>query len=235
MAGNRKAFMAYIKKVYEDMNASMKGFQDEKNLSGELFLAAIAKYTDKEFEALVVRIEEGSFYLPYYIENSNGGRVPVDKWIELAISIGGEPFSKLIIEDETSGITFVTPEEVPVGLLPRRRLIQTIESKLSTADDNSVRDEMTGQVTGDSKSSTFSAPQTTSLISRNFKANAAELSNARGGSIENGRMLNKMIIEQGGASLVPILKSGNRATVAKVLSRELTSAHIGNNLTAGKS
>lgn len=220
--GNRKATTNYIvtemAKLLKDNNSHVFVKQKLESLS------------DKEFDELMTSIENESFYLPYYISNSYPHKIDLEKLVKQSRELGFDPFNNLVVEDPHTGQTYLTEVKYWVGMFPGRRQTQYLLSKTSIAKDNKSRDVFTGQVAGDSKGSSMSAPQFASLLGRGCMANALEFAKARGGDIQAGRALMTSLINNGGASMDSVLKLNSSPTVKKTMASYLNAAHIQHDL-----
>ena len=179
---------------------------------------------------MVVSIETEKFYLPFYISNSEQGKIDLERLKDLSTDLGFPVFTRLIIEDAKTHQVFLTEVEYWVTMLPARRQTQYLLSKMSIAKDNKSRDAMTGQVAGSSKGSSLSAPQEAGMLGRGCVVNALEFAKCRGGDLSAGRALMTQLINTGGASLDPIMKNNTSPTIKNTVASYLTGAHLQHNL-----
>lgn len=173
--------------------------------------------SSSEIEQLAIAIRNSQFNLPYLRENLNDEPINIEKWIDLAESLGAEVFSHLWETDPATGEEYLTPHKYMVPILPTRRQSQNLDTKDSIPVDNNTRDLLTGQVTGASKGSALSKPQLDSLLERGLSNTAMEATKARGGDVEASRVYNRRIIETGGANLEELMALGTEATVQTTL------------------
>lgn len=227
--GNMKAAKAMIHAYYADLATTLKSYIDltEHN---KLYLETIDKMNAEEFEKFITDIENMDAFLGVMIPVQTGKRFPEDKIIALIRKYGGEPFTQLRVHDDVTGETFITPEKYWVPLLVKRRQIQTMESKAAIPVSNTVRDNLSGAVTGAAKGSSMSSVQTISQLGRGCHANALEFNKARGGDLTASRIFNKGLIENGEVSLKEILDAGSRPESTETLGIRWTVAHIDHNL-----
>lgn len=220
--GNRKAFTDYVVQQVSKIHSG--------NKTAERLKAKLESLSDKEFELMVQSILDETFYLPYYISNSEKGKIDITRLVNLSRSIGFDPFNVLEVEDPKTGDVYLTEVLYWVGMFPGRRQTQYLISKRSAAKDSKSRDVFTGQVAGDSKSSALSAPQLAGMLGRGCTNNALELAKFRGGDIQAGRAFMSMLINGGGVSMEPIVKAGTHATVNSTVGSYLNAAHLQHNL-----
>ena len=106
-----------------------------------------------------------------------------------------------------------TDYELRLGILQSKAEAQLLEYKISIADDNSHIDELTGQPTGDSKSTNISFPQYLILRSRGLDKSAEEFFKVRGGDAAAFNASNRAIIERGSVTLDQLRQLGTRLSL----------------------
>jgi hypothetical protein len=104
-----------------------------------------------------------------------------------------------------------------------------LTSKYSIADDSATIDELTGQPTGDSKTSAISFPQALINQSRGLGASNTEFYGIRGGNPRAFEAANRQIMETGSASIDDILQVGTRAKSTESLGNYFWAQHLENN------
>ncbi len=154
--GNMKAAKAYIHEYYAELAKVLKPYIDLTEYN-KLYLKTIDNMSAVEFEQFVKDLDNMDRFLEVMIPVSTGKVFPEEAVIALIRRHGGEPWSQLRIVDDTTGETYITPEKYFTPLFPKRRQIQTMESKVSLPDSNKVRDNLTGAVTGAAKGSSMSS------------------------------------------------------------------------------
>lgn len=199
---------------------------EKGNPTVEFYRKKFADMSDKEVEELVGQLEKEEFYLPYYRANMEDKAPDIDAWLDLAEELGAEIFAQLWVEDNVTGEVSLTPHEYWVAMLPGRRQLQYLVDKMTIAEDNTVRDALTGQVTGDSKGSSISYAQLNTLEPRGFENSIIEAVKLRGGDIEASRVYNRMIINTGGAKIAPILEMNSRPGATETLDAFLGGMHF---------
>lgn len=227
--GNMTAAKKFVKEYYADLAKTLKPYIDLTKYN-ELYLKVIDSMSAKEFEAWIHDIDNMDRFLEVMIPVSTGARFPEKEVIALTRKYGGEPFTQLRVVDDVTGETYITPEKYWVPLFPKRRQIQTMDSKVSLPESNKVRDNLTGAVTGASKGSSMSAVQTMSMLSRGCMANALELNKARGGDLTASREMNKALMQDGTVSLNQLLKNNSRPESSDTLGIRWNSMHISHTL-----
>jgi hypothetical protein len=220
--GNKAAF---IKVVVEQFRLLPSPIDNPK-----LVKEWLERLTDKEFDEFVTRIEEGKDFLTFIIDNFDV-RFTQGQLKKAAEDIGAPVFSKVVEEDLATGLVRTSNETHWIAFQPKRRQIQDVDDKRSTASDSNTRDIMTGQVTGDSKGSAIAVGQLSAILARNCTSTATEFSRLRGGDVAAGAVFTRYLSETGGASIEAIGKINSCPTVNETLSSYLNSIHIANNIT----
>ena len=219
---DRTAFINYILAMYKKLesdNPTIKLLKDRFN-----------EMSDSELESLRDALENEELYLPFFRPNYNEKSVDINSWLDLADEVGAEIFAKVWKEDKLTGDVVLSQYPYWIALLPVRRMIQYLNDKISISENNNVRDSLTGQVTGDSKSSALSNPQLNALIARGCPAAATEFVKLRSGDVEVSRAYNRQIIKEGRAYQEPLLKLDSRPEVTETFKNYLISMHLSTTL-----
>ena len=227
--GNMKAAKAAIHKYYAELTVVLKSYVDITEFV-KLYMKTIDDMNAEQFDKFIVDLENMDTFLEVLIPVSTGTRFPEEEIIALTRKYGGEPFTQLRIVDDTTGEVFITPEKYWVPLFPKRRQIQTMESKISLPDSNMVRDNLTGAVTGAAKGSSMSSVQSLSMIARGCVASALEFNKGRGGDLAASREFNRALIADGSVSLNSLLKTGSRPESTDTLAIRWTCIHLAHNM-----
>lgn len=220
---NRKGFIKYITDNIDRILPN--------NPTKALLVEKFKSMSDKEIDQFYQELKEGKRYIPYYVPSDANVKIDIKKWVKLAEELGYDVFSRIVQEDPNTKQITLSEVKYWVALFPTRRHIQYLDSKRSIAKDNKTRDVLTGQVTGESKGSSFSRPQLMGLLSRGMTSNALEIYKYQGGDIAGGREFNNALINGGGVSLENLLKSKTLPTSTKTLGANLNGMHLAHNLT----
>lgn len=220
---NRKGFIKYI---VENIDRILPN-----NPTKALLVEKFKSMSDKEVDEFYQELKAGKRYIPYYVPSDSKVKIDIKQWVKLAEELGYDVFSRIVQEDPSTKQITLSEVKYWVALFPTRRHIQYLDSKRSIAKDNKTRDVLTGQVTGESKGSSFSRPQLMGLLSRGMTSNALEIYKYQGGDIAGGREFNNALINGGGVSLENLLKSKTLPTSTKTLGANLNGMHLAHNLT----
>ena len=215
---DRKKFVDYILTHVEKM--------EKGNPTVGILKKRFDEMSDKEIEQIRDSLEKEEIYLPFFRANFADNPIDIESWKELAEEVDAEVFSHIWKEDALTGDVVKSIPKHWVGLMPTRRMIQYLNDKISTSEDNNVRDALTGQVTGASKSSALSNPQINALVARGCTSAATEFAKLRGGDVEVSRAFNKQISREGRAYQEPLLKMESRPEITETIKSYLLSIHL---------
>ena len=194
---NRKEVEKYIKdKIYKITNS-----KDNVKLYEDFFKSL----SNKEFEDFLTRIGNGELILNIIVPHDGDAKINLRKNVEtLAKEFNYDFHQHLIIQPSDDMPAYKTKYKYLILTMPLRRAKQTIEKGISYSEHDKQIDSLTGQPTGDSRSSRISYPELQLLIGMGVKETAIELLKYRGGdpgayyAIKNsllkyGRVTNKLV------------------------------------------
>lgn len=185
--------------------------------------------TDAQFAAYINSVADGADYVSINYENLKDSPITVRNNLEVAEELGCELFHHLVLTDASTGRVYVTPHKYPVLPVPIRRQIQMLKKKISIPEDNRHIDELTNQVTNDSKGSSLSFPELLVLYSRDLNSSITEMIKFRGGDKVGMEEMERSIRETGGANLRVLSQLGTRAKATETLKTMLLGMHFRNN------
>lgn len=185
--------------------------------------------SDKQFFDWMMDIKDKKDYPPVIAENMSAHGVSITNNLEVAKKMGVSLYVKVKMTDKSTGLTFWSNHEVPAFYLPIRPQIETLDNKISVAEDNNHVDELTGQVTGPSAASAKSFPEVLVMYSKGVEAGVVELMKYRGGDIKGNRIFNKIIHEQGQVSIAQMGSYATKVKSTQTLHVFLTGMHYDNN------
>lgn len=157
--------------------------------------------SDEQFDQYMQSLRDGKETLVVYAPNHTEEKAQPHEVVKLCRELGFETFQQLELTDEKTGRRYITPRKYPILRLPMRRQNQTRKAKIGIPAHNHTIDELTGQVAGESKGSSFGLPQLHVARARNLPRMAEELLKPRGGDEEAYRMMEQSIEQQGGFDL----------------------------------
>lgn len=219
--GNRAAAEAVIYDIIQRVDPSGRNTKMYKDM--------FAALSDDQFHTWIKKLKSGHDYVSIVCDNFSDHGITVDNNLLVAKHMGLKLFQRVWTTDQTTGLLYLTNQEYLVVPLPLRRQIQTLESKISIADDNVHVDDLTSQPTGVSKTTSISSPEMLSLYAQHFQSPIIELMRVRGGDLAAMRVVDQTIHDTGHATLSLINNLGSRTKSVRTLSTFLTAMHLENN------
>lgn len=218
------------RKSTTDMICKWMDKVDKTKEASTRYREVLTAMSDEEFHAFMESLRDGEDVLYVNIPNLKNKGVTFENNLTVGKQLGIEFFQHLTITDAKTGKEFLTPKKYIILHLPIRRQIQTIESGLSVADDESRIDPTTGQVVGSSQAASLSVPETFVLYSKGLLKSNIEMTKVRGGDTDALQAVYGALIETGQATLEDGFAPGTRATSTETLGTYLKAMHIDNNI-----
>lgn len=224
MSKNRQAAEEFILSYIEKISPGGENAQ--------LYKTAFSKMSNAEFDNYMKGIETGENQLSIQAPNKGTAKLNLERNIKLAKDLGHDFFQRLWFhgDKETGTPTYLTPVKYMILQLPIRRQAQLLVKKIAIPDNNKQIDQLTGQVTGNSKSSKISYPELQVLQGMGLKASIVELMKYRGGDIGGFSAMNKVIARDGYVHQETIAPYATGVESTKLLKAYLTCAHLQNTL-----
>lgn len=168
--------------------------------------------------------------IPVY--NPTGGKVKIDheRNIAIAKALGVNLCQRLWLTDTKTGVRYLTVNEHKVLPLPVRVQTQFQDKKMSVADHDRVRDKLTNQVTGPSKTSAFTFSEAQLAFSDGLDATISEFIHSRGGNEKLNQAFYRSLRETGKGRIDIPGAEFTSAKAPKTLGAYFKAMHIGNNL-----
>ena len=156
-----------------------------------------------QFEEFIQHLEKGDtqihMYMPNIKKTLNQNRI-----FTAADKVGVKIQEKIWITDAVTGKKYLTPYEYVVLQLPIRRVSQFLLHKMAVPESDKKIDLLTGQVTGDDRSSSITQVEIQSLFARDLKSTLVELVKVRGGDVNAYGNFKQQIAETGECRLEAI-------------------------------
>jgi hypothetical protein len=202
--------------------------------NAEQFKKDLDALTNEQFAALMKGFGEGTQTPSAILPNLTKNTLTVDHLKDVAKKWGVELFHRLVMTDPDTGREMITPLKYMVIKIHVTRLAQMQETKMSIPEDNLSTDELTGQVTGDSKGSRWSFPEIGVLHARGHDAAILEGISVRGGDEAANRQLEYDIMTTGRGSLARALDAGEGTTSTQNMATYFRVAHLDTTLDKGR-
>lgn len=203
---------------------------DPSGKSAGAWVEMVEALSDKQFADYIEQIDNGTAFVPLIYENMTGSAITTEHLINVAEELNIKLFQRLITTDPATGMTYKTRNSYPVMHLPVRRPVQMLREKWSIPENNMHIDESTGQVTGESKASSMSLPETLILMAQGQEMSLQEFLNLRGGDQDAQAAMERRISETGECDATDIMEMGTKTKSTQTLSVRLRSQHFENTL-----
>lgn len=207
----------------------MKEF-DPTGRNYENLKAIYASMSDAQFLKMAEMIRDGEAFTPFIYDWQTDETIDL-KYVE---NFGRKFFGikyrqRIRYKNKETGEYYWSNSERWALDIPVRRLIQSIENKISVSTSKQVN-AATNQPVGDNKSASISGPESLILVGQGFNAAVNEFMVVRGGDMRAKHALDQSIRQGGGASLNSVMQYGEGAKAVATVSHQLTAMHWRNNL-----
>ena len=216
----KKKIIDYICKLCDTMEPS--------GLNSKRYRGMLEKMTDKEFDQFMHYMKDGKWQLhlvaPNMIVNLKN-----EDLLKACDLIGLDLFQRVWMHDAVTGKKYLTDNKYMFLQLPIRRQQQFLDEKMSVPDNDRQIDQLTGQVTGDSRACSITNPEIQILAARGLTETLQELVNVRGGNINNYNEFRRALEETGEADL-DTLDPNSRTRASVVMGKLIQSMMLDTNL-----
>ena len=223
IAEKKKKVLAYLKQKLAPIDPNGVNYKRYEKLFNDM--------NDKQFDQFMVNMRDGKWEFHIVVPNM-GPKFSLHDLLKAADGVDLKVFHRIWLTDSATGKRYLSRAEYPILKLPIRRMQQFLDKKLSVPDNDKTIDGLTGQVTGDDKSASISAPEIQAINARGLKVVLNELVTVRGGDIANYGEARRQMEEQGSISLGS-LDASSISRTAKITEVLLQAMHIESNLTSG--
>ena len=216
------------KQLIIDYICSVCDIMDPSKLNSKRYHRLLDSMSDKEFDQWMHYVKEGKWKI-HIVAPNLVVTLKNENSLKAADKVKCKLFHRLWMTDDSTGRQYLTDNEYLVLNLPVRRQQQFLDEKMSVPDNDKQIDGLTGQVTGDSKSSSVTNPEIQILAARGLDATLEEFVNVRGGNIAAYSDFKRQAEETGEIKLNS-LDQNTRSRVAVVGQVLLRSMMIENNI-----
>jgi len=148
----------------------------------ELYEDFFKGLNNKEFEDFLTKLGKNEMILNIIVPHDGDAKINLRKNIDvLAKELGYSFHQHLYIKPDDDSPVYKSKYPYLILTMPIRRVKQTIEKGISVADNDTRVDSLTGQPTGDSRTSKLSYPELQLLVGMGIQDAAIELLKYRGG------------------------------------------------------
>ncbi len=222
MGANRKAF----EKLVLDRMGRITDGGGNRTIYERIFKTC----TDEQIEGMVKWCEQGNS-LPVW---SPGGIKVEELRYETLMALceldGVKIMQRVIFYDEDTGIMSMSPNEGIVGRSELRAQRQFWAKKFSAAKNDYKIDDLTGQVSMESRATGISMPEITVLRGLGLTTMANELYNVKGGDQDALKAYKNDLLTTGKTTTDGSLRKGSGTKVLSTVHYLLRGRHINNNI-----
>ena len=218
MTPKRKAAQEYILKYIDKI---APGGQNKK-LYADLF----SNMTDKDFDKLMVGLRDEKITLSVIAPHDDSVKISVKNNFNVAKEIGYDFFQRLELVDPDTGTKHLTPTRFLVYRLPVRRTAQLLTKGISIPKNTRKIDMLSGQVTGESRASKITMPETQMLAAMGLTHTLMELHKYRGGDLGAKNAVANILYKQGRVDAATLNEYSTGVVSSKTLNTYFLGAHI---------
>lgn len=160
----------------------------------------LSDMTLDEFDTFITHLKNNDTNIHIYAPNVKT-TLRQENIITAAKKVGVALMEKIWRYDKVTGKKYLTPNEYLILQLPVRRVSQFLLHKMAVPDSDKKIDILTGQVTGDDRSSSITQVEIQALFARGLKNTLVELVKVRGGDVNAYANMKQQISETGEAVL----------------------------------
>ena len=197
---------------------------DPTGINANIYTKKFPKLSDKQLTELC------KGYLPFYVPPMGPVKINLKNVLEIGTELGHIWRQRIWMYDPKTKVQSLTNKKHFYMDTVVRRQTQHVEDKQGFAEHNNSFDSLTGQVSGNSKTSSFSFAQAYEHYARGEHYALVELLVHRGGNLEAGRALDRQIRATGTGSLNFEGMQKTRVQSSVTLGNWLRGMHLGNTL-----
>lgn len=195
-------------------------------INKKLYTDLFDSMTDKKFDDFMVGLRDKTITLCIIVPHDDSVKVSVKRNLAIGKELGYEFYQRLWVVDPGTGEKYLTPNRYLVFRLPIRRAAQLLSKGISIPKDNKHINMLTGQVSGPSKSSMLTMPETQLLSAMGLKHTTTELMKYRGGDMGAKNALTNILYKHGRVDGATLDQHSTGVVSTKTLKYYLLGAHI---------
>lgn len=218
--GNREAFKKVLLNGVRQVITENNEIRD-KNL--EIIENWIDGMTKDELDQFVKDYENGDRVIPLIIPNGVNA-IDYEKCLDLLESLGMSTHKRLRIV--RNGVEIMSPIPRLLLELPLKKPIQLLDKKRAISENQDVKNSMTGQVTGPSKSMSVSSAEVPLMLAVGLKNTVREFTKYRGGDKNSELVMAKLADSNLEISQETLERYSEGPEVNNTLKQYLLSMHI---------
>lgn len=171
--------------------------------------------------------------IPIYIPMMDPNPAILSNNLEVAEKLGIQLYHRLRMYNPNTGKVHLSPVKHLVGDVAIKRAIQLQSKKESIPKDDRTVNELTGQVTNESKGSSISFPELQALAAQGLDEAIQETMTIRGGNPILKREWEHQMMETGEADMKPLLATGIKPKSTLTITRLFQGMQLDTNIAEG--
>lgn len=184
------------------------------------------KMDDGQFHKFMEGLRDGELNLSIVFPPGDRTDIDLDKVMKLSESLGFVFYEHLRVTGDRGLDPYITPNKYIVYLLPDKRTSQLAMKKMSVAKDDKKVNQLTGQVTGSSRSARITKPEVELLSAMGLENVLVEVLKDRGGDTGSKDVMMESLIKTGSVSRELLDAHSTGVESAKTADVFFRSAHI---------
>jgi len=196
------------------------GFNVEKYT--ELFTSM----SDAEFTKFMQGLKDKTITLCVIASHDGSADISIENNFKIAKELGVEFFQRLSIKDQTTGERYMTPNRYLVYRLPIRKTAQLLTKGLRIPKNTRKVNMVTGQVTGPSRASMITMPETQLLLGMGLDKTVLELVKYRGGDLGAKNATANLLYKNGRIDAATLEQYSTGVVSSETLKNYFLGAHI---------
>lgn len=197
--------------------------------NGEVYKSLFKEMNDEQFDQFILKLEAGGKLCIWTDNYDKQHQVNFNNIVKLSRDIGLEPEQQLTYVDQDTGMTLTTPESFVVGITEVRKQRQMLVKKFGAGKDDTMIDDLTGQVYSKSRGTGLSLPEVRVLITMGLPTVATEIYDVKGGDIGALEEYRTSIQETGQGSVRGAIARGTGVKSLKSMNKLYLGRHLDNN------
>jgi len=176
----------------------------------QLYLDLFKKMNDKEFKEFMEWLKDDNILNVIVPHDKGVTNITIENNMKVAKELGYDFFQYVFIGPTGDEPRRRSSKKYMQYILPFRRTKQTVLKGVSVSENDKKVDVLTGQMSGDSRSSRISYPEMQLLVGMGMTESVLEIASDRGGDPGAYRVLKQALLKYGKASrsMIEMYKEG---------------------------
>ncbi len=217
------------KEVEKIILADIAGWSSKHNI--EIYTEFFKRCSDERFQKWMEGLRDGGYTLSVFEPNGSSS-MTTEGNIKALKKRGKSPYKHITFAPTTTTPGYTTPNKMMVLNLPIRRPKQIQSKGIRVAKNDRVKDQNTGQVTGDSRAVGLTGPEVNLMNAMGMEKTLVGLMKYRGGDLGGNAALNTLLYRHGHVSQDVLEKYSTGVVSTKTLESYYMGMMLKTNLTS---